>query len=99
VLGIQLSHARLRGNLRLIGLATFIRLIVAALVAFALAYLMGLDGLTRRVCIFQASTPTAVTAALMAIEFEAEPDFVTSVVFLTTLLSSVTLAVILSVLG
>ena len=99
VLGIQLSRTRLQGNFRLIGVATAIRLLVAPSLAFLLAYLMGLQGLTRQVCIFQASTPAAVTAALMAIEFDCEPDFVTSVVFLTTLLSSVSMTVILSILG
>ena len=99
VLGIQLSRTRLQGNFRLIGVATAIRLLVAPSLAFLLAYLMGLQGLTRQVCIFQASTPAAVTVALMAFEFDCEPEFVTSVVFLTTLLSSVTLTVILSILG
>jgi len=99
VLGIQLSRTRLQGNFRLIGVATAIRLLVAPSLAFLLAYLMGLQGLTRQVCIFEASTPAAVTAALMAIEFDCEPEFVTSVVFLTTLLSSISLTVILSILG
>jgi predicted permease len=99
VLGIQLSRTRLQGNFRLIGVATAIRLLVAPMLAFLLTYLMGLQGLTRQVCIFEASTPAAVTAALMAIEFDCEPEFVTSVVLVTTLLSSVSLTVILSILG
>lgn len=99
VLGIQLSRTRLQGNLQLIGIASAIRLLVAPALAFLLAWLMGLGGLTRQVCIFEASTPAAVTATLMAIEFDCEPEFVTSVVFLTTLLSSISLTVILGLLG
>ena len=99
VLGVQLSRTKLQGNFRLIGLATAIRLIVAPAMAFLLAALMGLDGLTRNVCIFEASTSSAVTATLLANEFDCEPDFVTSVVFLSTLLSSVSLTIILGMLG
>ena len=99
VLGIQLSQTKLRGDFRLIGVATGIKLLVAPALAFLLATLMGLEGLTYKVCVFEASTPAAITAALMAIEFDNEPEFVTSVVFLTTLLSSISLTVILGILG
>lgn len=99
VLGMQLSRTRIHGNLWLIGGATFIKLVVAAALAFLLAGVMGLQGLTRQVCIFEASTPTAVTVIMMSIEFDADPDFVTSVVFLSTLASSVTLTLILSLLA
>ena len=99
ILGVQLSRTKVQGNFGLIGLATATRLIIAPAMAFLLAAAMGLSGLTRNVCIFEASTSTAVTAALMAIEFDCEPDFVTSVVFLTTLLSAVSLTVILGILG
>jgi len=98
-LGIQLAQTRLRGNWRLIGAGTAIKLLVAPVLAFGLAELMGLQGLTYKVCVFEASTPAAITAALMAIEFDAEPAFVTSVVFLTTLLSSITLTAVLGILG
>ena len=99
VLGVQLSRTTVRGNFRLIGLATATRLVVAPAMAFLLAALMGLSGMTRNVCILEASTSSAVTATLMAIEFDCEPDFVTSVVFTTTLLSSVSLTIILGILG
>lgn len=98
-LGIQLAQTTPRGNWRLISAATAIKLLAAPALAFGLAGLMGLQGLTYKVCVFEASTPAAITAALMAIEFDAEPAFVTSVVFLTTLLSSITLTVVLGLLG
>ena len=99
VLGMQLSRTRLRGNLPLVSLAVFIKLVVAAALAFAIAYLLGLQGLTRQVCIFESSTPVAVSVIMMSIEFNADPEFVTSAVFLSTLLSSLTLTVVLSLLA
>ena len=99
VLGMQLSRTRLHGNLSLIGIATLIKLVGAAALAFLFAQLIGLEGLTRQVCILEASTPTAVTVIMMSIEFEADPDFVTSVVFLSTLLCSITLTFVMRLLG
>lgn len=88
ILGMQLSRSALRDNLPLVALASFVKLVVMAGLAICLAALIGLEGLARQVCIVEASTPTAVTAILLAIEFEAEPKFVTSGVFLSTVLSA-----------
>jgi malate permease and related proteins len=91
LLGMQLARTRIRGDLTLIGIATFIKLVVTAALSIGLAGAMGMTGLTRAVCVTEASMPSAVTTIMMSIEFEADPDFVTSVVFLSTLLSSITL--------
>jgi predicted permease len=50
------------------------------------------------VAITEAATPTAVSSALMAIEFDSDADFVTSVIFFSTLFSAVTLTILLSFL-
>jgi predicted permease len=43
--------------------------------------------------------PTAVMATILATEYEAEPAFVTTTVFATTLLSPLTLTPLLLILG
>jgi malate permease and related proteins len=98
LLGMQLARTRIRGDLTLIGLATLIKLVVTPMVGIALAIPLGLTGLTRAVCVTEASMPTAVTTIMMSIEFEADPDFVTSVVFLSTLLSAITLTLTFAIL-
>ena len=98
MLGLQLSQTRVGKRYREVAVGVFLRLIVGAAVAVALAPLMGLAGLARQVAITEASTPTAVNSSLMAIEFDADAELVTSVVFVSTLLSSVTLTVLLSFL-
>jgi predicted permease len=98
VLGMELARASLDQNLTVVGLAVFVRLVLAAGVALGLATLMGLQGVTRQVCITQASMPTAVTTVVLAIEFGSKPRFVTSVVFVSTLVSIVTLTLLLSLI-
>ncbi len=91
ILGSQLSDIRLRGNWRLIGLTSGLRLLLAPLIALALASWMGLTGLTNQVSIIEASMPSAVFSIVLAIEFNLDLDLVTGVVFATTLVSPLTL--------
>lgn len=97
-LGIELAKSTLDRQFWRVGLATSTRLVVAAVVSGAIAALMGLQGLTRQVCIVQGSMPTAVLSVVLAVEFDAEPRFVTSVVFVSTLMSMVTLTIVLSII-
>ncbi|MDA8211842.1 MAG: AEC family transporter [Clostridia bacterium] len=96
-LGIQLSSTKLAGELPLIGVASGLRLLLSPLVAVALIYLLGDPrGLTERVLLLEAAMPTAVTTSLLAIEFEASPQLVSSIVLVTTVLSFVTISMLLS---
>jgi len=99
MLGIQLAQTKMTHHLQDVSLAVFIRLVAGAGIAFLLAPLMGLQGLARQVGIVQASMPTAVSSGLMAIEFDAEADMVSSAIFLSTLLSSITLTLLIALLG
>ncbi len=98
ILGIELARAKIEDNRAVIGAATITKLIVAPLFAFPLAALMGLDGVTRAVCIIEASMPTAVMATIVAVEFNARPKIVTGIVFASTLGSIVTLTILLGIL-
>jgi predicted permease len=98
-LGLELARARLRDYDWRVLLATGIRLLAAPVIAVGLAAIMGMSGLNRSVSVIEASMPTAVLASLIAAEFNARPDFVTGVVFLSTLGSIVTLPLILLLLG
>lgn len=97
-LGIELAKTTLDRQFWTVGLATVTRLVLAAVVAGIIASLMGLQGLTRQVCIVEASMPTAVMSVVLAVEFNARPRFVTSVVFVSTLASLVTLTLLLSLI-
>ncbi len=99
LLGMQLAKAPLAQGMRTAGLAALIRLAVAPVIAFSLANLWGLTGPTLQACVVEASMPTAVTTAVLAIEFDARPEFVTSVIFLSTLASPITLTLIIALVS
>ncbi len=98
ILGMQLARTSLQNDIPLIGVATALRLVVAAVVAWGLAAVMSLEGVTRQVCIVEASTPTAVTSLILATEFDARPQLVTGVIFLSSLASMLTLTVLIHIL-
>ncbi len=98
-LGLELARVRLIELAWPVVLATFMKLVATPAVALALAVLMGLRGLTGSVAILEASMPTAVMASIIAVEFDARPDFVTGAATLTTIGSTLTLVVLLLLLG
>jgi predicted permease len=75
------------------------RLLIAPLIAWSTAPLLGLAGVVRQTSILQASLPTAVTTAIWAAEFGVTPSLVSSAVVATTLLSPVTVTALLVLLG
>jgi len=98
MLGIQLSQAQVGTRYGEIALGVTLRLVVGSAVAFFLAPLVGLAGMARSVGIVEASTPTAVTSSVMAVEFGSDAEYVTSVIFASTLVSSLTLTLLLAFL-
>ncbi|HEY3282357.1 MAG TPA: AEC family transporter [Armatimonadota bacterium] len=98
LLGVQLSQtvSTITSDTRRIGLACLLRLVVSPLLAFPLAYVLGIHGLTRQVVILLSGMPTAVNTSILAIEFNAEPRYVCAVVFISTMLSFLTLMVLLT---
>jgi malate permease and related proteins len=71
---------------------------LAPAVAWLLTLLLGIDGLTRAVLILQTSTPAAVLPLLYALRFGTRPDLVAGAIFVTTLLSALSLTVLLYLL-
>ncbi|MEZ4862229.1 MAG: AEC family transporter [Caldilineaceae bacterium] len=95
LLGIQLRHAPLFHTPGVILRSVFIRLLVAPCLAWLLCNFLLIQGLERNILLLQSGMPTAVMAAVLATEFEAEPQLVAAVIFISTLLSMVTLSVML----
>lgn len=98
VLGMQLERAAKPERPHLVGLAVGLRLIVSMLLGLVLAEVMGLEGVARQAGILQSAMPVAVVTTILAVEFEIEPAFVTSVVFLSTILSPLTLTPLIALL-
>ncbi|MBN1317003.1 MAG: AEC family transporter [Anaerolineales bacterium] len=97
-LGVQLSKVGRLHITRDVFLASAIRILGGPIAAFILAALFGLQGLERNTAIMQASMPVAVMASIIAIEYDLEPEFVTTSVLFSTIASLVTLTLLLSIL-
>ncbi len=89
VLGMQLERATLPPRPKVVFVAVGLSLIVAPLLALGLAWALGLTGTARQAGVVLASMPVAVVTTILALEFDASPAFVTSAVFLSTLLEPV----------
>jgi hypothetical protein len=98
VLGMQLERAAWPDRPALVAIAVVLSLVVAPFVALGLAGLVGLTGPARQAGVALASMPVAVMTTILAVEYEIAPAFVTSAVFLSTLLSPFTLTPLIAYL-
>jgi hypothetical protein len=98
VLGMQLERAAKPENPLLIGLATVLTLIVSPLLAFGMVNILGLSGAARQAAMIEASMPSAVVTTILALEYQVAPSFVTSVVFVSTLFSPITVTLLIAFL-
>jgi predicted permease len=92
VLGMQLERATKPERVSVVAAAVGLSLFAAPIVSLGLTRLLGLSSAARQAGIILASMPTAVITTILALEFDVAPAFVTNVVFVTTLLSPITLA-------
>lgn len=98
LLGLQLARLAVRAEAGAATVATVIRVVLAPPIAWITGRWIGLEGAALGVSVLQASMPTAVTAALWAMEFDTHPTLVSTAVVLSTIASIVTATVLLAVL-
>jgi predicted permease len=99
VLGMQLERAAIPERPSVVALAVVLSLVAAPVIALGLASLLGLSASGRQAGVVLASMPVAVITTILALEFDVAPAFVTSTVFVSTLLSPLTLTPLLAYLG
>jgi len=94
-LGVQLSDL-IKFNFSLdVVIASCLRLIGAPLIAFGLAFAFSLSGVEIGSGILLAGMPVAILGSIIAIEYDIIPEFVTTAVLFSTVLSLFTLTVLL----
>jgi predicted permease len=98
LLGMQLSGNGSRSHLGLLGLVSAARLLVSPLIAWGLTSLFRFPTAATQAGILEAAMPTAVLNSILAAQYDAEPEFVSSAILVTTLLSPLTLTPILQAL-
>ncbi|MCB8942933.1 MAG: AEC family transporter [Ardenticatenaceae bacterium] len=99
VLGMQMADLHGQFHLRLAIPAVTLRLLLGPVLAVLLATVLGLQGLSRSTAIIEASMPPAVITIILATEFDLQATAVTSIVVVATLLSPLTLALTINLLG
>ena len=99
LLGMQIARAGLPKRKDLLFASVGLRMLASPLIAWFLAPIMGLSGIGRQAGILQAAMPTAVLTTVIATEYDVDPEFVTGVVLVTTIISPLTLTPLLVFLG
>lgn len=99
-LGMQLAQIQIKKfKWEYIGAASIIRLFIAPLIAFGITQLFGTEPLLQKVLILIAALPTASAATIFAVQFDSEPELVSGTTLVTTLISLVSVAALISIMG
>ncbi|GAB4444997.1 MAG: AEC family transporter [Anaerolineales bacterium] len=99
LLGVQMTDVVLTSNRRALSLSVGLRLFAAPLIALGLAALYGIEGFARQGAVTQASMPSMVSATVLAAEYQLDSKLIAAAVFVSTLLSPLTLTLLLVFLG
>ena len=99
LLGIQMTHVEFSKNLRALQLSVSMRLLIAPVLGLLIAALYGIQGFARQGAMTQASMPSMVSATVLAAEYNLDSKLIAAVVFVSTLLSPLTLTPLLVFLG
>ena len=98
VLGMQLERATAPERPAVVWAAVLLSLLATPLVSLGLTSLLGLTGTAKQAGVVLSSMPVAVVTTILAVEFDVAPTFVTNAVFISTLLSPLTLTPLIAFL-
>jgi len=93
--GAQMATLKSYRFSRAMALTIGLRLLVAPFLGFCIVRALNLHGVLAQALIVSTSFPTAVNAALLAIEFDNEPQFSSAVVFYSTLFSMLSVSLVI----
>jgi hypothetical protein len=98
VLGMQIGKSGLPEIAAPLAVVVFVRLLFSPALAWFLNTRLQLSDVARNTSIIEAGMPSAVLTSILSLKFDVEPEFVTGAVFITTILSPISLTVLLSLL-
>jgi predicted permease len=99
LLGLELQKVEWTNNLRALSIPVVCRLLIGAVIGLVMAAVFGLNSTARKVGITQAGMPSAVMTTILANEYKLDASLVTAIVFVSTILSPLTLTPLLYFLG
>ncbi|ALX50300.1 AEC family transporter [Lentibacillus amyloliquefaciens] len=99
ILGMQLaSITSLKFDWQVILSASITRMVISPLFALLFIWLVPVEPVIGAVIVIVAAMPSAATTTMYAIEFDSEPDLVSSITLVTTLVSIITVTVLLNII-
>jgi len=97
-LGVALHPGAVRGRMTPLLLACGCKLVISPLAFWIICRLIGIGGEVRMDGVLEAAMPTAVMASVLSGQNDMEGDFAVGVVFISTVLSALTIPVLLALL-
>lgn len=95
VLGMQLAKISLKKfEKEKVSLSLVTKLAVSPAIAYILSLFLPVDEMVKQIMIIMAAMPTAANTTMYALQFNTEPEFVSSATLLSTTLSLATLPII-----
>lgn len=99
MLGMQLgSVISKKPNWHVVISGVVLKMIIAPIIAVIFVMFVGMDPLVGTVLIIISAMPTAATTTMYAIEFDTEPELVSMITLISTLLSIITLSILLNII-
>jgi len=99
LLGLQMTKVEFSKNIRALQLSVSLRLVAAPLLGLLIAMIYGIQGVARQGAMTQASMPSMVSSTVLAAEYNLDSKLIAAIVFVSTLLSPLTLTPLLVFLG
>ena len=99
LLGLELTRVQWSKQLGVISVSTALRLIVGPLIGLGLSILFGMPVPARQAIVVESGMPTAIMTTILANEYELESQLITATVFISTIISPLTLTPLLFLLG
>lgn len=101
-LGVQLGQMSWkisRTVLLDVSISGMLRLVAGPLLAWLVTIILGIEGLLAAALIVSSAVPTSLSSVLLAVEFDNEKEFSSQAVFVSTLISMITVTVVIFFLG
>lgn len=94
-LGVQLGEMKFQWKIKDFLTSGSIRLLLSPLLGYAIVRLLNIEGLLAQSLILGVATPTAVNTAIIAKEFDNEPQYASQIVFTSTIFSCATIPLVI----
>lgn len=99
LLGLQMTQVEFSKNLRALQLSVSMRLLIAPILALLITAMFGVQAFARQGAVTQASMPSMVSATVLSAEYNLDSKLIAAIVFVSTVLSPLTLTPLLVFLG